>query len=392
MKIKFFFFFSLLLLPFVQLRAQGDDSIKVSLLTCSPGQEVYSLYGHTALRVEKPSCGLDVVFNYGVFSFDQPYFVWHFVLGECDYMVIPLLWEDFVPEYERRGSSITAQVLNLNHDEAQLILDKLIDNCAPENRVYRYNFLYNNCTTKARDMIESCVEGKVVYSDTLQHCTYRQILHEYASVQPWMQEGNDLLLGCDVDTILTARAAMFAPEYMMQYAETAVIRAPNNDTRPLVARTETLLQKREVPVRPVFPLSPILSSLCFLAFCFLIVGVERLLNRMIWLWDVLLLSVQGLSGGLLLFMFFFSEHPGVGSNWLICLLHPFSLFAIPSVVKSAFRRRKTLWHAINFTFLAIFITFSSWMPQDFGNIVVPLALALMTRPISYYLYYQRNRL
>lgn len=392
MNARRFFHFLLFLVWTLAMSAQRQDSIRVSLLTCSPGQEVYSLYGHTAIRCENLHTGSDVVFNYGVFSFDQPNFIWRFVLGECDYMVIPIPWKYFWPEYSERGSSITAQVLNLNSDEAARLYDMLSTNCQPENRVYRYNFLYSNCTTMVRNMVERCVDGHVVYADTIPHYTYRQILHQYAAVQPWAQEGDDLLLGADVDTLLTPRAAMFAPEYMMRYAASAVIRNDNNDTRPLISHTETILQKREVHPEEVFPLDPVPAFLCLLLFCLLILGLERLVNRQIWIWDVLLLLAQGVAGALLFFMFFFSQHPGVSSNWLIALLHPVALLGIPVVVKAALRRRKTLWHAFNLTILALFLVFSPWIPQDFGNIVVPLALALMTRPISYYLYYRKNEL
>ena len=114
-----------------------QDSIRVSLLTCSPGQEVYSLYGHTAIRVQIPKDSIDEVFNYGVFDMSKPHFAWHFVLGETDYMVVPIPWEYFTIDYEKRGSSITEQELNLTPDEASRLVSNLIENSQPQNRVYR---------------------------------------------------------------------------------------------------------------------------------------------------------------------------------------------------------------------------------------------------------------
>ncbi len=383
-------FFGLLLPLLFCVHAQQLDSIRASLITCSPGQEVYALYGHTALRLQNFTTDQDLVFNYGVFSFKQPHFIWRFVRGQCDYMVVPVPWQYFTREYEERGSSITAQVLNLTPLEVNLLYNKLLEDCKPENRQYRYNFLYNNCTTKVRDAIEQCVDGRVVYPDSIPLYTFREMLHQYTKEHPWAQEGNDILLGAAVDTTVSSREAMFAPEYMLRYAENAFIYAENNDKRPLVSSTEILLQKKLLMAEPEFPLPPMPTILLLLAFSVLIVLFERWLNWQFWLWDAVLLLGQGMAGLLLLFMFFFSEHPAVDSNWQIWVLNPIALIALPVVVKAAFKRKKTLWHAVFFVILTTFLVFSPWMPQEFGKLVVPLALTLLTRPISYYLYYCKN--
>ena len=381
----------MLIFPFVVWgNAQQLDSIRASLITCSPGQEVYALYGHTALRLQNFTTDEDLVFNYGVFSFKQPHFVWRFVRGQCDYMVVPIPWQYFTREYEERGSSITAQVLNLTPEEANRLYVNMLEDCKPENRRYRYNFLYNNCTTKVRDAIENCVEGHVVYPDSIPLYTYREMLHQYTKDHPWAQEGNDILLGSAVDTLLSARAAMFAPEYMLRYAENAFIYAENSDKRPLLIGTEILLHERPQKVEPEFPLTPIQAMLVLFGFSLLVLLFERWLNWQFWLWDAVLLIGQGMAGLLLLFMFFFSEHPAVDSNWQIWVLNPIALVALPMVIKAAYKRKKTLWHVVFFVILSTFIVFSPWMPQEFGKIVVPLALTLLTRPISYYLYYRKN--
>lgn len=381
----------MLIFPFVVWgNAQQLDSIRASLITCSPGQEVYALYGHTALRLQNFTTDEDLVFNYGVFSFKQPHFVWRFVRGQCDYMVVPIPWQYFTREYEERGSSITAQVLNLTPEEANRLYVNMLEDCKPENRQYRYNFLYNNCTTKVRDAIENCVGGHVVYPDSIPLYTYREMLHQYTKDHPWAQEGNDILLGSAVDTLLSARAAMFAPEYMLRYAENAFIYAENNDKRQLLVGTEILLHERPQKVEPEFPLTPIQAMLVLFGFSLLVLFFERWLNWQFWLWDAVLLIGQGMAGLLLLFMFFFSEHPAVDSNWQIWVLNPIALVALPMVIKAAYKRKKTLWHVVFFVILSTFIVFSPWMPQEFGKIVVPLALTLLTRPISYYLYYRKN--
>lgn len=396
---KRFLLFLYLIICAFRLSAQALDSIRVSLITCSPGKEVYQLYGHTALRCENYTRQQDVVFNYGIFSFRQPHFVWRFVRGKCDYMVMGVDWKYFPLDYEERGSGIVAQELNLTRLEANLLYANLMENCRPENCEYRYNFLYNNCTTKVRDMIENAVRGRIAYPQMEEKKTYRQILHEYTAENLWAAEGNDFLLGGSVDTILSDRAAMFAPEYMKWFADGAQIYGDDGSLRPLVKSTENILQKKvsladtdSSPSYKKYLYAPLSVACLFLLFCVLVVFLEKSIRRMVWIWDVVLLLAQGLVGMVLLFMFFFSEHPAVDSNWLLWPFSPLALFAVPVVVLAAVRRKRTWWHSFQLAYLTFFIIFSHWIPQDFGQIVVPLALALLTRPVSYQIYYKRNRL
>ncbi|MGN0233322.1 MAG: DUF4105 domain-containing protein [Bacteroidaceae bacterium] len=368
----------------------GQDSVQVSLLTCSPGQEVYSLYGHTAIRCVDFTKGMDVVFNYGVFSFSQPHFIWRFVLGQCDYMVEAVGFNGFLRSYRERGSRVTEQILSLNREEARAVLAYLIWNCRRENCEYRYNFLYNNCTTMVRDVIERNVHGRVVYPIRIPPRTTREILHEYTQGYPWAAEGDDFLLGSAVDTVASDRAAMFAPEYMMWYADGASIIGEDGQKRPLVTETCVLVPGRDVPCDEGFPLSPVQLGWGLFVLCVLVVVVELVSGRLFTLWSLSLLSLQGLAGLLLLFMFLFSEHPAVDSNWLIWPFTPFALLGLYFSVCDCCRWRVRWWSAY-FCFLASFLLFYPIIPQVFGNIVVPLTMCLLTRPIGFYLFCRRNR-
>ena len=242
MRVKRYVLVLMTVLAVVGLRAQTEgDSLRVSLLTCAPGTEVYQLYGHTALRVQDEGRGVDAVFNYGVFDFRTPHFTWRFVLGECDYMVAAYPFSAFLQEYEERGSQVTEQVLALNADEKLRLFRNLATNAQPQNRTYRYNFLLNNCTTKARDMVEQAVDGRVVYPKQDEYPTYREMLHRYTRDYPWAETGNDLLLGAPCDTVLSARACQFLPERLMQDMEEAQIFDKDENRRPLVGETHIIL-------------------------------------------------------------------------------------------------------------------------------------------------------
>ena len=140
------------------------DSIRLSLLTCAPGEEIYSYFGHTAIRYEEPSKGIDWVFNYGIFNFGAPNFIFRFALGQTDYILGGMNYDRFAAEYIFDERSVWQQTLNLTPEEKQKLLALLIENSRPENRVYRYNFFYDNCATRPRDKIEESIQGKVIYN------------------------------------------------------------------------------------------------------------------------------------------------------------------------------------------------------------------------------------
>lgn len=371
------------------VRAQsGEENLTFELLTCSPGTEVYELYGHTALRVTDEK-GLDVVFNYGVFNFNQPYFVWHFVLGQTDYMVQPIPFQLFMVAYEERGSSVTSQRLNLTKEEATKLMRSLMDNALPQNREYRYNYLTNNCTTKVRDMIEHAIEGEVMYKEAEKH-TFRECIHQYTKGHPWAELGNDMLLGASVDTVLTDRRSAFLPERLMNFYRDAVIYDVEGNSRPLlIGGAKVLLAKKSMPSQPEFPLSPLAMVLCLAGLSLLVFACEIFFKRMIWGYDMLLMIALGLGGLLVAFMFFFSEHPSVGTNWQIWLFNPIPLVCMPWVVWCAIKRRYCLYHLANMAWLVLFLAFSPWIPQQFAVTTIPLACILLLRPVSYYIYYSR---
>ena len=389
--LKLLCLFTFLLYVNAIARAVAEDSMEVSLLTCSPGTEVYALYGHTAIRICNETTGEDWVFNYGVFSFSQPHFIWRFALGECDYQVGAVPFAYFAKEYEARGSSVYQQTLNLTSAEKRRLWALLLENMQPENREYRYNFFYDNCTTRARDRIEEAVDGEVVYprADTVH--TYREIIHQYTGHYPWAELGNDLCLGAEADRPITERQEMFAPFYMLHYADGAVIRDPEGHERPLVSGKSKVVAGRGVGVQEEFPLSPWACGWLLFALVALLTAAERWKHACFWWMDMVLMSLVGIMGLVLTVLFFFSGHPTVGSNWQIWVFNPIPLVAMPWVVRCGVKGRKTVYHAFNALVLIFFIIFSAFIPQDFCVVVVPLALTLLLRSCSYVVSYQKRQ-
>ena len=234
--------FFLLLLPTGQASANNNDSIRLSLLTCAPGEEIYSLFGHTAIRYENPSQGIDVVFNYGLFSFNTPNFIFRFSLGETDYQLGATDYERFAAEYAFFGRSVWQQTLNLTDEEKTELIRLLQENYRPENRVYRYNFFYDNCATRPRDKIEESIAGKVIYPAEPQDgsLTFRDIVHQYCKGHPWARFGIDLCIGSEADRPITQRQMMFAPFYLMDAFAGAQITG-DSIQRPLVTDSELIV-------------------------------------------------------------------------------------------------------------------------------------------------------
>ena len=368
-----------LILASWSVRAQ-QDSVRVSLLTCAPGTEIYELFGHTAIRYENPAEGKDLVFNYGIFSFNTPNFVLRFVKGETDYRLGVVPYSYFEGEYAVRGSSVYQQTLNLTDEEKQKIWDLLEENYRPGNRIYRYNYFYDNCTTRARDKIEDCIDGKVVYPQAEEGVTFRDIVHRCTKGNEWDELGIDLCLGSEADVPIDGRKQMFAPFNMLEAARGAVI-MQGDSVRPLVLSESKVVDVEPEEAEPGFPL---------FVTC-IIVWLQLKWKKVIWAWDLLLFGAQGVAGCIIAFLFFFSIHPTVGSNWLIVLFNPIPLIYLPVMIYKAIKGRKDLYHLINMAYLTFFIMIMPFIQQEFNVTVLPLALCLLVCSTGHvFLYYRQN--
>ena len=388
-RLKYFIFCLFMGVAF-SVQSQSTDSIRFSLLTCAPGTEIYSLFGHTAIRYENYTRRIDVVFNYGMFSFNTPNFIFRFVAGETDYQLGITPYSYFEAEYAMRGSSVYQQVLNLTQSEKERLLTILENNYLPENRIYRYNYLYDNCTTRARDKIEECIEGKVVYPDSLSGKSYRSIVHEFTAGSPWDELGIDLCLGAEADKEINKRQQMFSPFYMKYYASNAYIVDAGGTRRPLILDETKIVDVEPEEVQPGFILSPLMCGALFLALCVVMAWGQWKTQRIWWGWDIVLYGLQGLAGCIIAFLFFFSVHPTVGSNWLLILFNPIPLLYLPFMVYKAVKRKKDYYHVGNMVYLTLFITILPFCGQEFNLTVLPLALGLLVTSASHVLVWNKK--
>ena len=394
-KIKLFLFIILIISSLhtakgEDVKTSDLDSVKLSLLTCAPGDAIYTLFGHTAIRYENPAKKIDVIFNYGLFNFNKPNFIWRFSLGETDYELGIETADRFKWEYDFYGRDVWQQTLNLTNEEKLALIKLLEENYRPENRVYRYNFFYDNCATRPRDKIEESINGKVIYQptqDTDKSQTYRDIIYQQTKDYPWSRFGMDFCIGSEGDVAIDSRKLMFAPSYLMDAFDTALI-ANNDSTRNLVSETSQIVYASAKPdeadwlekLGRIF--TPIRSALLLfiLTAILTIYGIKK--KKGLWGLDLILFASAGLAGCVILFLALFSEHPAVSKNYLLLIFHPGQILFLPYIIY-AVRKRKICWyHVFNLTVLTLFIVLFPLIPQRINFAVVPLALCLLIRSLS----------
>lgn len=362
----------------------GRDSLQISLLTCAPGQQVYELFGHTAIRCRNFTKGTDLVYNYGMFDFDTPNFVMRFVRGETDYELGVVPFRYFEREYALRGSSVKEQVLGLTCEEAHRLDSLLRDNSLPENRVYRYNYFYDNCTSRARDRIEDALQGRVIYPTGVKNATFRSWVHQCTKNHPWTDFGISLCLGAEADRPIDGRRQMFLPDNLRQAMNHATVHGGGDlPVRKLVKSEIEILPSVEGSVDEgmSFPLTPMQTALTVLALVVVCSFWEWKCRRVWWGIDVCLFLIQGMAGCVIAFLFFFSVHPTVGSNYLLILFNPLPLIGLPWMVNCIRKGKKCPYDVGNAVILTLFTIFFPLIPQKISLVVVPLALNLLIRSV-----------
>ena len=350
------------------------DSIDISLITCGPGNESYSFYGHTGIRIHDKHDMRDLAVNYGLFSFEQDNFVLRFIFGLTDYLMGMISFDAFMHEYSLEGRWVREQLLNLTPLEKENIVMAIIENAMPENAEYRYNFLYDNCTTRARDILVSHINGQVKYAKSPRgDVSYRSMIHQWTADHPWTRFGNDLLLGVKADAKTTQAQQQFLPVYLYDDFAQAVIVDEHGGTRKLVVKDTLLLDEKKENSH--FPITPMMCMIVLTVLVCLITLVEWMKKTNWWLFDVCMFLVLGLAG-LILTAMIFSQHPTVSLNYQILLLNPMGLVGMVYLIKNRKRNASTIY-LVAVAFIVLFLIGGIW--QTYAEGLMILALSLLIR-------------
>lgn len=357
-----------------------SDSATVSLLTCSPGTEIYELFGHSGIRVFDKEKNIDVTFNYGLFDFNQDDFIYRFVRGKTDYEVGVTSTDYFLHTYIERGSGVMESVLNLTQSEKESIWLYLMENIQPENKTYRYNFIFNNCATKLRDIFDQNVSGVKSYPDVSGSLSFREAVGLYTKTSPWSQFGFDICLGRGMDRDATTYEKMFLPEILGNTINQSTVMV-GDSTFNLVSQINTINENTlENPAPFISPLA-LGIILCVLVLILSLYGLWKKLDLR-W-FDAIIFSINGLFGCLVLFLILFSKHPFTFANFNIIWLNPLFFCPLLFVIFKRLQKYEFIYYAIVSIVLVLFLFGSNMLSQEFNDAVYPFTIIFLLRALSY---------
>lgn len=369
-KTGLFFVFAIF---FFKLYSQPDSShLRISLITCSPGAELYSTFGHSAIRVVDSAVFTDKVYNYGTFEFDDDFYM-NFVKGRLLYYLSVENYRDFVAFYREEGRSISEQVLDLTGAEKLKLQKALITNAAIQNRYYKYQFLFDNCATRIRDIVKSNTDEQVTFKKIIpaDDITFRKMIHSYLhkTGNDWSGVGIDILLGMSLDKKVKNEEAMFLPDYLAKGFDSAY-----NGSRRLLLSTHTIYTAPQSLNEKRSAFTPFVVFTIIVIIYLLIAYWSRRVGTIL---DFMLFFVTGLLGVLLVFMWIGTDHADCKNNLNLLWALPSHLFAAFFIISKRSWIKK-YWSFTAFLLAAVLL-FWFFLPQQFNNALIPLVILLAWR-------------
>jgi hypothetical protein len=376
MKRIFFVSLMFLLISSTSVYSQSSNDTTVYLLTCGPGTETYSIYGHSALRIIIPEKHIDTVYNWGVFDFNAPNFVWKFAKGRLDYWVIGESLKGFLGSYFFEQRYVYSQRINIDASEVRILLGLINENMKPENAKYRYDFFYDDCTTRIRDLLEKSIGEKLKYpaeeKGTLP--TFRDMVAKYQSPYPWYKFGVDLIMGSTADKKASSRDRMFLPIDMKEELSKTVVRR-SEKMIPLLQNPVVLVDFESPVVKKMFLVSPpVVFTLVIILV--LILAAKTKSRKIIKIMDIIIYSVFSVLSVLMIFFNFFTDHQQMRMNLNIIWLNPFIIVCLILLILN---KTASIWFRIVFYISAGFLVLHFILPQEFNISFLLLAIILLIR-------------
>jgi len=352
-----------------------SPSAKISLITCGPWQgELYSAFGHSAYRVYDPVANIDWVFNYGTFDFNQPNFYLNFARGRNMYMLAVQDYPPFRDYYQEHNRYIHEQVLNLDIHQSQLLFNYLWRNAQPENRTYRYDYFYDNCSTRPRDVLKA-VFGNDVRFDfgwVKGSPTIRDLTDEYLIHQPWGDLGIDICLGMPMDKSASPEEHLFLPDYLESAFDHATLSFQGKE-RPLVLEKATVFepQPEATPLNWTHPWVVFGLLACWLVYMSYRNFQHRQISRAI---DNTLLIITGSLGLLLTLLWLATDHAAAAGNLNLLWAMPLNLLAI--FIKG--RKRALYFRGLSVLTGTVLLVWPI-LPQELNVYLLPIIVGLLAR-------------
>ena len=371
-----------------QLQAQSPNRLspqsRISLVTISPGSELYTTFGHSAIRIVDPLYQMDDIYNYGTFNFDEPGFYVKFVRGQLNYYLSAYDYRFAEGVYREEKRYVIEQTLNLTAEMKDQVFLFLRRNYQPANRFYRYDFFFDNCATRIRDVFETTLSDDLALSyNHDRKLTFRNYIDMYLTNQRFSDYGIDLALGAGTDEIATAKEALFLPDFLYEAFDKATI-VIDGETVPFVASRDTLLwlgepQKTETTNWPVIIIWTSFVIVLAAALCqwFIKSAQGRLFD---WI-DIMLFGFAGFIGLLVTFLWFATDHKVTPENWNLLWAWPSHLMVMGLLVIRAKRQWFSWYFHVNSAILVMSLLCWYLIPQRLHIGTFPLMLALLARSI-----------
>lgn len=376
MKKKFFAGLFLLALIFPKGYSQASNDTIAYLLTCGPGTETYSIYGHSALRIVIPEKNFDTIYNWGVFDFMTKNFAWKFAKGRLDYMVIAESSNGFIRDYLNEKRYVYSQRINLDSRELSILISLINENIKPENAIYRYDFFYDDCSTRIRDLFEKSIGEKLKYPppEPGKNPTFRDMVTKYQSPYPWLRFGVDLIMGSTSDKEANFRDRMFLPIDLMEELSKTHIRR-GDKMIPLLQNPVTVVDFKPPNVNPVLLLSPAFIFTLALIIILILAALTKSKKIIRWI-DIFIYSIFSILSVLMIFFNFFTDHQQMKMNLNIIWLNPFIIVCLFMII---FKKTGLIWFRIVFFIAAIFLGLQLLLPQKFDTAFLLLDIIILIR-------------
>lgn len=410
----------------IESRFELSTEAELSVITCGPGtDQLYASFGHSAFRVRDIPNKIDRVYNYGTFDFDTPNFYVKFARGKLLYMLSAYDFGRFLQSYHRENRWVKGQVLDLEPEDVQKVFDFLENNALPENRFYKYDFFYDNCSTKLYEVLETVLGDRLIFENEFEvrDLSQRDLISLYTYNQPWGDFGIDLALGADIDRKATGREYMFLPDYVFEAFECIEIAdesleefsakqeeaelegvredgdgvgfdddnmesARKRESKPIVKRTEEILLS--YPGEDIDDsIRPMQIGGIFLLLVLLITFFDHRNGKRTRIFDGILFITTGLAGVVMLLLWFATDHTATVNNFNI--LWAFA----PNLLMAFILQRKprlSYWYVFTLLLLLdVLVALWIFQVQVFHWALVPILGALYVRYLFLWGYFKRLR-
>lgn len=373
---SFMFFFSFTI--------KGDDNIEFSVITIGPYEdELYSAFGHSGIRYRDKLNNIDLFYNYGIFDFDQPNFYLNFLNGRLLYMVGKYNYQTVESFYTNQKRYVKEQVLNLNDSEKIILFNYLEQNIRPENRTYLYNYVYNNCATKIRDILVTVYGERITFKDKSDNKTIRALMDKYLKNNKWGDLGIDICLGLEIDKEASYSEEMFLPEYLFSNLEDSFLDGNIN----LISKTNIINSNSPLINKNIF--QPQYVFLLFLIAC-VFLSFRQIKYSLLYIYfDFTVFFISGVIGTLLIYLWFFTDHLS-SFNYNLLWAIPFNLIFSFLLIFN-FKSNLTRWYTIiNSAVLFSLLILWNFLPQNLNDILILFVLGMLLRMFSNYIYLIRS--